>query len=56
MLHFDDWVGDYQTEYTAQLDAYLLVNPVVGAELVFFPANNLFARHFTMQAATIVEL
>ncbi len=56
VLHFDDWVGDYQTEYIAQLDAYLLANPVVAAELVFSPASNLFARHFRMQAATIVEL
>jgi hypothetical protein len=55
-LHFDDWVGDYQTEYIEQLDAHLLANPVVGAELVFAPASNLFDRRFTMQAATIVEL
>lgn len=55
VLHFDDWVGDYQAEYIAQLDAHLLANPIVGAELVFSPASDLFARRFTMQAATIVE-
>jgi hypothetical protein len=44
VLHFDDWVGDYQTQYIAQLDAHLLANPIEGADLVFCPASNLFAR------------
>ena len=56
ILHFDDWVGDYQPEYFAQLDAYLAANPVDGAELVFCPASNLFDRHFAMQFATVVEV
>ena len=56
VLHFDDWVGDYQTEYIAQLDAHLLANPVAGAELVFCPASHLFERRFTMRSATVVEL
>ncbi|MGH8622123.1 MAG: hypothetical protein ACRET3_08310, partial [Burkholderiales bacterium] len=37
VLHFDDWVGDYQTEYIAQIDAHLVASPVQGAELVFCP-------------------
>jgi hypothetical protein len=56
VLHFDDWVGDYQTEYIAQLDAHLEAKPVQGAELVFCPASNLFERHFAMRSATIAEL
>lgn len=57
VLNFDDWVGDYQTEYIANLDAHLLANPVASAELVFCPASNLFAnRRFTMQSATVVEI
>jgi hypothetical protein len=56
VLHFDDWVGDYQTEYIAQLDAHLEAHPIQGAELVFCPASNLFERHFTMRSATIAEL
>lgn len=56
VLTFDDWVGDYQTEYIAQVDGHLLANPVAGAELVFCPASNLFERRFTMRSATIVEI
>lgn len=56
VLHFDDWVGDYQTEYIAQLDAHLSANPVLGAELVFCPASNLFERSFVMRSATIVDM
>lgn len=56
VLHFDDWVGDYQAEYIAQLDDHLAANPTKGAELVFCPASNLFERHFAMRSATIAEL
>lgn len=56
VLHFDDWVGDYQAEYIAQLDAHLAANPIAGAELVFCPASNLFECRFTMQAATVIEI
>ena len=56
VLHFDDWVGDYQTEYIAQIDAHLAGNPMLGAELVFCPASNLFERRFEMRSATIVDM
>jgi len=56
VLNFDDWVGDCYPEYFAQLDAHLLENRIVGAELVFCPASNLFERRFTMQAASVVEI
>jgi hypothetical protein len=56
VLNFDDWVGDYQTEYIAQLDTHLAANPVEAAELVFCPASNLFERRFKMRSATVVEI
>jgi hypothetical protein len=56
VLHFDDWVGDYQTEYIAQLDAHLAAAPIDGAELAFSPASNLFDRRFVMRSATVVEI
>ncbi len=56
VVHFDDWVGDYQCEYFEQIDEYLLANPVPEAELVFCPASNLFRRTFTMKSATVFEL
>jgi len=56
VLHFDDWVGDYQTEYIAQLDAHLAADPIEGAELAFSPASNLFDRRFVMRSATVVDL
>jgi len=56
VVNFDDWVGDYQTEYIAQLDEHLLANPVLGAELVFCPASNLFERRFVMRSASVVEI
>ena len=55
VLSFDDWVGDYQTEYFAQLDAHLSQSPVVGADLVFSPLSNLFDRRFTMRSATVFQ-
>lgn len=55
VLSFDDWVGDCQTEYFAQLDAHLLQNPIVGAELVFSPWSNLFERRFTMRSAAVFQ-
>jgi hypothetical protein len=55
VLHFDDWVGDYQTEYVAQIDARLAAEPLEAAELVFWLASNLFERHFIMRSAAIVE-
>ena len=57
ILHFDDSVCDYQTEYIADIDAHLLANPVAGVELVFCPGSNLFPnRRFTMRSATVVEI
>jgi hypothetical protein len=53
VLHFDDWVGDYQPEYIAQIDAHLLQHPIADADLVFSPASNLFERQFTMRSASI---
>ena len=54
VVHFDDWVGDYDPEYFADIDEYLSRNPVYGAELVFCPARNLFERTFTMRSATVL--
>ena len=54
MLHFDDWWGDHQARYIAQIDAHLLQHPVDGAELVFCLRHNLFfERPSTMKSATI---
>lgn len=55
VVHFDDWVGDYQPEYFAEMDTYLSQNPVPGAELVFCAASNLFERTFTMKSATVLS-
>jgi hypothetical protein len=55
VVHFDDWVGDYQPQYFAQMDEHLLRNPVAGAELAFSPASNLFERTFTMESASVWE-
>jgi hypothetical protein len=55
MLYFDDWVGDYQPQYIAQIDGHLLQHPVAGAELVFCLGNNLFERAFAMKSATILS-
>jgi len=55
VVHFDDWVGDYQPEYFAQMDAHLLRNPVESAELVFCAGSYLFERTFTMRSATILS-
>ena len=32
VIHFDDWVGNCQPEYFAQIDRHLQADPVVGAE------------------------
>lgn len=55
VVHFDDWVGDYQPQYFADMDDCLERNPVAGAELVFSPASNLFGRTFTMRSATVFQ-
>lgn len=54
MLHFDDWIGDYQPKYIAQLDEHLLRNRVEGAELVFCLSSNLFYRTFAMRSAVVL--
>jgi hypothetical protein len=54
VVHFDDWVGDNQPQYFADMDEHLLRNPIVGAELVFCPASNLFERTFTMRSALVL--
>ena len=54
MVHFDDWVGDYQPEYFAQMDAHLRRHPAADAQLVFCPASNLFERNFAMTMATVL--
>ncbi|MCY4374768.1 MAG: hypothetical protein OXC31_13425 [Spirochaetaceae bacterium] len=54
MLHFDDWLGEYQAQYIAQIDEHLLQQPVDGAELVFCLSNNIFEHSFTMKSATIL--
>ena len=54
MLHFDDWLGEYQAQYIAQIDEHLLQQPVDGAELVFCLRKNIFEHSFTMKSATIL--
>jgi hypothetical protein len=54
VVHFDDWVGDYQPQYFADIDEHLLQNSVAGAEFVFCPASNLFERTFTMRSAVVL--
>ena len=54
VVHFDDWVGDYQPEYFAQMDAHPRQHPVMQAQLVFCPASNLFERSFAMTMATVL--
>ena len=55
MLHFDDWWGDCQARYIAQIDAHLLQHPVDGkAELVFcLKPNPVGKASSTMKSATI---
>ena len=56
MFHFDDWWGDHQARYIAQIDAHLLQHPVDGAaELVFCLRRNLphCEPPSTMKSATI---
>lgn len=53
VVHFDDWIGDYQDRYFAQMDEHLVHAPV-AAELVFCPGSNLFGRRFSMRAATVL--
>jgi hypothetical protein len=55
VVRFDDWVGDYQSEYFAQIDEHLLRSPIKRAELVFCPASNLFERTFAMRSATVLS-
>jgi hypothetical protein len=55
VVHFDDWVGDFQPEYFQQIDEHLLTNPIVECKLVFCPASNLFSHTFQMQSATIFD-
>ena len=47
MLHFDDWWGDYQARYIAQIDVHLLQHPVDGAELVFCLKPNIYGERPT---------
>ena len=55
MLHFDDFWGDDQARYIAQIDAHLLQHPVDGkVELVFCLKPNIFGKcPPTMKSATI---
>lgn len=55
VVRFDDFVGQFQPEYFADIDAHLLLNPVVGAELIFCSASNLFERAFVMRSATVLS-
>lgn len=56
VLHFDDWIGDYEQEYVAQIDEHLLANPVTRAEVFICRPRNVFERQFKMRAATIVDI
>jgi len=53
VLYFDDWIGDFQARYIAQIDDHLQANPVAGVELIFHPGSELFGRTFTMENATV---
>ena len=44
MLHFDDWWGDRQARYIAQIDEHLMQRPVDEAELVFCVKPNIFGE------------
>jgi hypothetical protein len=54
VVDFDDWVGHYQPQYFAQMDAFLSVSPLGDASLAFHPARNLFERALSMKNALVV--
>ena len=55
MPRFDDWWGDHQDRYIAQIDADLLHQRIDGAEMVFcLSKRDLYERSFTMKSATIL--
>jgi hypothetical protein len=56
VIQFDDWLGEYQQEYFAQLDAHLETASRADAEIVFCPVANHFDRQFRMRTAQVVEL
>lgn len=54
VVNFNDWVGDRQREYIAQLDEHLEKQPS-GAQIVVSSASNLFLRTFVMKNAAVWE-
>jgi hypothetical protein len=55
VIHYDDWVGDFYPDYFRQIDEHILANPLPGAEVVFYPASNLYGRTFTMRSAQVFD-
>lgn len=54
VINFNDWVGDNQPQYVAQIDDHLGREPLGETQVVFFLASNLFERTFTMRHATVL--
>jgi hypothetical protein len=55
VINFDDFFGEYKTNYYEEIDRHLAVMPVAKIEAVFFNQKTCFHNDVNMKNATVVN-
>lgn len=55
VINFDDYLGEYKTNYYEEIDGHLSAMPVAEIEVVFFNQKTCFHNNVYMKNATIVN-
>ena len=55
ILNFDDFLGEYKTEYHEQIDQYLATRPIPSLEVVFYNQKTAFHCQVVMQNAVVIN-
>jgi hypothetical protein len=55
VMNFDEWLGEYKSDYFAQIDQHLSSDQVSGIDIVFYNQRTAFHAHVSMVDAHVVN-
>jgi hypothetical protein len=55
VVNFDEWPGQYKSDYYAQIDCHLACDVVSGREIVFYNQRTAYHSDVTMRHALVIN-
>jgi hypothetical protein len=55
VINFDEWLGEYKSDYFAQIDQHLSSDQVSGIDIVFYNQRTAFHAHVSMVHAHVLN-